>query len=717
MFTLAKSKTTFLDAITSPAELKRLSVKELQDLAAEVRDEIVGNLSRTGGHLASNLGIVEITLGLHHVFESPKDTILWDVGHQCYVHKMLTGRRAQFKTLRQFKGLSGFVDPAESEHDAFIAGHSSTSISLAVGMAIARDHLKQNHKVIAVIGDGGLTGGMALEAINHLGHIQRNVLIILNDNEMSISENLGGFAQYMKRIKETFFYKDIKSKLDQIEGRLDEVQLTPAVWEMILSVKKQAKERFDTPGIVFEKLGVNYSGPIDGHDVGAVVHALEAVKDKTTPQILHIITQKGRGYAPAEKDSIKYHGVSAFSLEPPLTEKIEPAEPAKPKPKTYSDIFSEALIELAALEPNMVAITPATAEGSGLVKFGKVWPDRFFDVAICEQHAVTMAAGMAKAGLKPVVSIYSTFLQRAMDQVIHDVAIMNMPVIFGIDRGGLVEDGETHQGVFDVTMLTAVPNFTVLAPANARELRNMIFSALKLNKGPVAIRFPREKAVECENLEGFQFIDYTRWEVINSGSLGFIRAENNGSAVKNTQSLDLEPQTSITEKSHTANIQSDSVQSASRLVTADGAQPRAAQPRAAQPRGAARVDIVLLAYGAMVETAKQALSELLKDGIDAALINARSAKPLDTDMLHELLGLPGVKVVTLEEACLNGGFGAAVLQFASQAKVSDLSSKQADIYCVGLPDHFVEHGARNILLDQNGLSVQKVTEFVRRLTS
>jgi 1-deoxy-D-xylulose-5-phosphate synthase len=682
MFTLAKSKTTFLDAITTPAELKRLSIKELQDLAAEVREEIVGNLSRTGGHLASNLGIVEITLGLHRVFESPKDTILWDVGHQCYVHKMLTGRRAQFKTLRQFKGLSGFVDPAESEHDAFIAGHSSTSISLAVGMAIARDHLKQNHKVIAVIGDGGLTGGMALEAINHLGHIQRNVLIILNDNEMSISENLGGFAQYMKRIKETFFYKDIKSKLDQIEGRLDEVKLTPAVWEMILSVKKQAKERFDTPGIVFEKLGVNYSGPIDGHDVSAVVNALEAVKDKTTPQILHIITQKGRGYAPAEKDSIKYHGVAAFSLEPPLTEKLEPAEPAKPKPKTYSDIFSEALIELAALEPNMVAITPATAEGSGLVKFGKVWPDRFFDVAICEQHAVTMAAGMAKAGLKPVVSIYSTFLQRAMDQVIHDVAIMNMPVIFGIDRGGLVEDGETHQGVFDVTMLSAVPNFTVLAPANARELRNMVYSALKLNKGPVAIRFPREKAVETEDLEGFDFIDYTHWEVVNPGAIGFTQSENNGSALKNSQLV-------------------------GHSFTAAGA----------SIGGSVKTNIVLLAYGAMVETARQALPELLKAGVEATLINARSAKPLDSEMLHELIGLPDLKIITLEEACLNGGFGAAVLQFAAQARVFHPARRQADIFCIGLPDHFVEHGARNILLDENGLSVQKVTEFVRRLTS
>ena len=651
MYTLSKPTTCFLDAITSPQELKRLSAKELQDLAAEVRQEIVGNLSKTGGHLASNLGIVEITLGLHNVFNSPQDTILWDVGHQGYVHKMLTGRRSHFKTLRQYKGLSGFVTPVESEHDGFIAGHSSTSISLAVGMAIARDHLKRKNKVIAVIGDGGLTGGMALEAINHLGHIQSDVIIVLNDNEMSISENLGGIAQYMKRIKETFFYKDIKSKLDLIEDSLDEVKLTPAVWEMILSVKKQAKDRFDTPGIVFEKLGINYSGPIDGHDVSAVINAFNAVKDKSTPQLVHVITRKGKGYEPAEKDSIKYHGVSAFSLEAPLTEKIEPLQPVKAKAKTYSDIFSEALIELAEVEPNMVAITPATAEGSGLVKFGKVYPKRFFDVAICEQHAVTMAAGMAKAGLKPVVSIYSTFLQRALDQVIHDVAILKMPVIFGIDRGGLVEDGETHQGVFDIAMLRTIPNFTLLAPRNATELRNMLYSALKKNAGPVAIRFPREKAVESEVIAPFEYVDYTVWETVTS-----INAASTSS------------------------------------------------------------DVVLLAYGAMVETAKEAMKSLEKTSSKVTLINARSAKPLDEALLKKLLGNSQARIVTLEEGTVAGGFGAAVLEFASQEKFAHPEVKLADVYCMGIADHFVEHGARSILLNENNLSAVKVTEFVLKIS-
>lgn len=642
MHTLTKPPTSFLDAVLTPAELKGLSAHQLKSLAEEIRQELVTNLSKTGGHLASNLGIVEITLGLHHVFNTPDDAILWDVGHQCYIHKMLTGRRDRFDTLRQYKGLSGFISPVESEHDAFVAGHSSTSVSLAVGMAIARDHLKKDNKVIAVIGDGGLTGGMALEAINHLGHIQRDVIIILNDNEMSISENLGGFSQYMKRIKETFFYQDIKSKLDQIEGSLDEVRLTPNVWELILQVKKTAKERIDTPGIVFEKLGINYSGPVDGHDVQAVIEALRQAKDKHTPQIIHIITQKGKGYAPAEEDAIKYHGVPAFTIELPLKEKVEPAQPAKAKAKTYSDVFTQALIDIAELEPNLVAITPATAEGSGLVKFGKAYPERFFDVAICEQHAVTMAAGMAKAGLKPVVSIYSTFLQRAMDQVIHDVGIMNLPVIFGIDRGGLVEDGETHQGVFDVAYMRAVPNFTVLAPKDAEELRNMVFTAVRKSTGPVAIRFPRDKAVNAEHDHPLREIDFRRWELEH-------KAEGN---------------------------------------------------------------VVLLAYGAMVEAARQALAAMQSAGLDATIVNARSAKPLDQKMLRSFVHDAGLKIVTLEEGCLTGGFGSAVLEFAAAERIKNPATRQADIVCLGIPDQFVEHGARSILLKDNGLSPERIAEFV-----
>lgn len=647
MQTLAKSKLepSFLDAITGPGEVKKLKPAQLVELAREIRQEIIFNLNKTGGHLASNLGVVEITLALHHVFETPKDCILWDVGHQAYIHKMLTGRRNQFATLRQYQGLSGFISPAESEHDAFVAGHSSTSVSLAVGMAIAKDHLKENRKIIALIGDGGLTGGMALEALNHLGHIQKNVLIILNDNDMSISENVGGYSQYMKRIKETYFYKDIKKKIDWIEDKLDMVPLDPKLMNLITSVKQVAKDKLENPGIVFEKLGINYSGPIDGHDVEAVINALNKVKDLEAPHILHLITRKGKGFTPAEEDSIKYHGVKAHSLEPTLKEKIEAKDPDSNTNKglTYSHVFTDALLDCAELEPNMVAITPATAEGSGLVKFGKAYPERFFDVAICEQHAVTMAAGMAKMGLKPVVSIYSTFLQRALDQVIHDVAIMNLPVIFGIDRGGLVEDGETHQGQFDLAFLRSIPNFTVLAPKDAIELRQMVYSALRNLSGPVAIRFPREKAEDNYLLNGvacdFKEFDYKTWEVIKSG----------------------------------------------------------------------KSNKVILACGAMLAPALEAACQLnskIEGGV--TVVNARSIKPLDLKMLASFANEhgPDLHLITVEEGASSGGFGSAVLEWAS-----DLS-KRPRVSIMGLPDRFIQHGDRNLLLQEVGLTAKAIIEKV-----
>lgn len=633
--TLLQSRTTILSGIKSPEDLKGLSFVQLKQLAEEIRQQVIQSVSKTGGHLASNLGVVETTLALHYVFDSPGDKIIWDVGHQAYVHKMLTGRCADFETLRQYQGLSGFINPLESPHDPFLAGHSSTSISLAVGMAIARDRLNQDHKIVALIGDGGLTGGMALEAINHLGHMHRNVLIILNDNEMSISENLGGFSQYMKRIKESFFYRDLKEKIDEIEIQLDDMQLHPGIRDLIKSVKRQAKQRFDTPGIVFDKLGINYSGPVDGHDVEAVIESLQKLKDRPGPQLLHLITQKGKGYEPAEQDSIKYHGVSAFSLE-----KVEPVQEIKPKAKTYSDVFTQSLIELAEIEPNMVAITPATAEGSGLVKFGKVYPQRFFDVAICEQHAVTMAAGMAKAGLLPVVSIYSTFLQRAIDQVIHDVAILNLPVIFGIDRGGLVEDGETHQGVFDIAHLRAIPNLSVWAPSDTRELRNMLYTALKQKQGPVAIRFPRDKALNAEE-SSFEMIEPQRWPLVELGN-----------------------------------------------------------------------DAVILAYGAMVEVCKQASILLKKQGINVGLVNARTCKPLDENCLQSLMSTGQVPIFTAEEGVVSGGFGSAVLEWISAYRLRQKLAYQPLVVNLGVKDAFVEHGARQKLLDLQGLTAARVAEQV-----
>ena len=643
----------FVELELSHEQLKRMSISDLEALSAQLRADLISSVAKTGGHLASNLGIVEITLALHRVFNSPKDKLVWDVGHQTYIHKMLTGRKQRFDTLRQYKGLAGFVTPVESEHDSFVAGHSSTSISLAVGMAIARDQLGEKHKVVAIIGDGGLTGGMALEALNHLGHIQKDMIIVLNDNEMSISENLGGFSQYMKRIKETFFYKDIKEKLDLIEDELDDVKLEPQIWDLISTVKKQARNRIETPGIVFEKLGINYSGPIDGHDVKAVVEAFERVKDLSGPQLVHVITQKGKGYGPAEADSIKYHGVSAFT-----PEKVEPAQTAteaKPKAKTYSQVFTEALIDIARENENLVAITPATAEGSGLVQFGKTYPERFFDVAICEQHAVTMAAGLAKAGLLPVVSIYSTFLQRAVDQVIHDVAILNLPVIFGIDRGGLVEDGETHQGVFDISYMRSIPNMRVFAPRNAQELRNILYTLTVEPIGPAAVRFPRDKAIDATGEMPFEKIDLTKWEWLS-------------------------PTQSPCETWYSDN----------------------------QP--------VLLAYGAMVDVALNFKAELQANGIEPVIINARSCKPMDLETLNFVLNSAS-KVITLEEGALTGGFGAGVLEHSMSLKVSKPKAKLADIACLAIADGFVEHGARNILLANCGLSKERVIEFVRSFVS
>ena len=649
--------------VSSPQNLKELSLEQLETLSSELREAIILNLSKTGGHLASNLGMIETTIALHYVFNSPTDKLIFDVGHQCYAHKLLTGRQNSFNTLRQYKGLSGFINPNESVHDAFLAGHSSTSISLGLGMSIARDILNEDHNIVIIIGDGGLTGGMALEALNHLGHIQKNVLIILNDNEMSISNNIGGIYHYMKRLKETFFYKDIKDKINLIETNLSVNHLNPNVLNLIHNVKEQASQRFETPGIVFEKLGINYYGPTDGHNLQAIIRELENIKDIKKPKLLHLITQKGKGFAPAEADAIKYHGVSSSflnNLDSSKTDKIEPDY--KPKTSTYSDVFAQTLIELAQIEPNMVALTPATAEGSGLVKFGNLYPKRFFDVAICEQHAVTCAAGMAKAGLKPIVSIYSTFLQRAIDQIIHDVAILNLNVLFCIDRAGLVEDGETHQGAFDISLLRTIPNLKILAPKDANELKDMIYTALasKQINGPIAIRYPRDKAYNFttnSNNHEFKLIDFTKWEYLHKA------------------------------KNH---------------------------------------KVVVLATGSMIEQLEPGFKTNSHLTNYASLVNARCLKPLDHNLLKLLLNDHNIQtIVTVEEGALSGGFGSSVLEWYHNQE-NEIETYTANlpvktrinfprIVNIGLKDTFIEHGQRSILLDQNGLNSHKLIKRIEQL--
>ncbi len=471
-----------LEKIDSPIKLREFSEQELLQLAIELRQFLIETLSRTGGHFASNLGVVELTIALHYVFNTPDDRIVWDVGHQSYPHKILTGRREAMSGIRQAKGIAGFPKRSESIYDAFGVGHSSTSISAALGMAIAKRQLGLNDQVIAVIGDGALTAGMAFEALNHAGDLDANILVILNDNDMSISENVGGLSNYLAKVLSSPLYTSMREGSKHILTRL------PTVQEFARRTEEHVKGMV-VPGTLFEELGFNYIGPIDGHNLSNLVTTLKNVKHLKGPQFLHIVTQKGKGYPNAEENPCGYHGVTAFD---PKTGKMAAKTASTP---SYTQIFSDWLCDMAAEEQGLIGITPAMREGSGLVEFSKRYPDRYFDVGIAEQHSVTLAAGLACEGLKPVVAIYSTFLQRAYDQLIHDVAIQNLPVLFAIDRAGLVgADGPTHSGLFDLCYLRCIPNILLMVPADENECRQMLTTGLKYN-GPSAVRYPRGNGI------------------------------------------------------------------------------------------------------------------------------------------------------------------------------------------------------------------------------
>lgn len=474
-----------LDKVNSPKDLKGLSINELKQLAQELRAMIISTVSKTGGHLASSLGVVEITLALHRVFDTPRDKIIWDVGHQCYAHKIITGRKDQFPTLRQYGGLSGFPKREESEFDVFDTGHSSTSISAALGIALARDRKGEDYNVIAVIGDGSLTGGMSFEALNYAGDLGRKLIVVVNDNKMSIGRNVGALSQYLNRLRTDPVYYRGKEEIQQLMKRLPHGSRVVKLAERL----KGSVKYLVVPGIMFEELGFTYLGPIDGHDIEAVMNVLSSAKTVKGPVMVHLVTQKGKGYPPAEKKPDKFHGIGSFDIPSGLASK-------KSGPPSYTQVFSETLTDLAASRPDIVAITAAMPSGTGLDVFARSYPQRFFDVGIAEQNAVTIAAGMATQGLKPVVAIYSTFLQRAYDQVIHDVCLQNLPVIFAVDRAGIVgEDGETHHGVFDLSYLRPIPNLVVMAPKDENELRNMLLTALDYGKGPIAFRYPRGKGI------------------------------------------------------------------------------------------------------------------------------------------------------------------------------------------------------------------------------
>ena len=505
-----------IEEIKSPQDIKGLNVEELKALVEELRGLIIERVSKNGGHLASNLGVVELTVAMHYVFNSPRDKFIWDVGHQSYSHKLLTGRYGLFHTLRKFGGLSGFPKRNESPHDPFGTGHSSTSISAALGILEARDKRKDDFKVIAVIGDGALTGGLAFEGLNQAGHMKKDLIVILNDNEMSISPNVGAMSTYLHKVLTGTFYKKFRQETRALlEG-------IPKIGESVAKIAGRAEgslKGFFLPGGLFQDLGFNYLGPIDGHDLPLLIATLTSIRTATEPIFLHIVTQKGKGYKFSEDDPCIFHGIGPFEIETGEVNGIKQASEAQEcECISYSEGFGRALVEAASVDERIIAITAAMTEGTGLTVFSEKFPDRFYDVGIAEPHAVTFAAGLASQGLRPVIAVYSTFLQRAYDEVIHDVCIQNLPVIFAIDRAGIVgEDGPTHQGLFDISFLRNVPNLMIMAPADLSELRTMLMTALK-HEGPSAIRYPRGKASEEQRVSTGNAVIAGKAEVLLEGN-------------------------------------------------------------------------------------------------------------------------------------------------------------------------------------------------------
>ena len=594
-----------LENISGAEDVRKLSLKEQKILAKEVRRFIIEKMSDNGGHLASNLGVVELTIALFHTLNLPKDKIVWDVGHQCYTHKILSGRRDDFALLRKYKGISGFPKRDESPYDCFNTGHSSTSISAALGIAEGRDILGEDYTVLAVIGDGALTGGMAYEALNNASKMKKNFIIILNDNEMSIAKNVGGMSTYLNGIRSHKGYTRFKENLASGLGKI------PLVGNHLVERLKNTKNSIKqllVPGMLFENMGLTYLGPVDGHNLHALEQVIHEAKRIDHAVLVHVVTNTGKGYVPADQNPSAFHGVGPFHIATGKSKK-ESSE------KSYTDIFAESLIKEGKENKKIVAITAAMPDGTGLDKFEKLFPKRFFDVGIAEAHAVTSAAGLASAGLKPVFAVYSSFLQRAYDQLVHDVCLQKLPVVFAIDRAGLVgADGETHQGIFDISYLRSIPNMTIMAPKNAKELAEMLHFALRF-QGPIAIRYPRGTAYQ-----GFsdkqEPIEYGKAEI---------------------------------------------------LIEEPG-------------------EIALLALGSMVSTGEHIVEKMAKKGVKLSLVNARFAKPIDTDILDSLAEKGYRKILTLEEGVRSGGYGEAVLSYM------EAHHKEIVVENITLPDAYVEHG-------------------------
>ncbi len=627
--------TLFLNNINTPDDLKKLGVDKLPLLAQELRDIIIKTVSSSGGHLASSLGAVELVIGLHYCLNAPKDKIIWDVGHQAYAHKLLTGRRDRFNTLRKINGLSGFPNRFESEYDVFTTGHGSTSISTALGMAMARDLKNESYKVVSIIGDASLGGGMAFEALNHAGHLNKKILVILNDNEMSISKSVGALSKYLNRIIAAPVYNKIRK---DVEGLLKRV---PWFGFRVVRSARRLEEGLKSllvPGMLFQEMGFRYFGPIDGNDIEAVVSMLKNIVDMEGPVLLHVVTKKGKGYRHAEDIPEKFHGVGSFDVSTGK-KKIPNEEKDLEGKTTFTNAFSEVIIEAAKSDKRIITITAAMPEGTGLDKFAKLFPDRFFDVGMAEQHAVGFGAGLANSGLKPVVAIYSSFLQRSYDQIIHDVCLQNLNVIFMLDRAGLVgEDGPTHHGVFDIAYLRSLPNMVVMAPKDEEELKDMFKFSISYNKGPIAIRYPRGESFSSRKNEIKTPTALGKSELLKQGK-----------------------------------------------------------------------DLTILSVGYMSGISLEVANLLLEEGLDCEVINARFIKPLDMDMIINSI-LKTKKLFTIEEGVVTSGFGSFVLE-----SIIDKVPKDIIIKNIGLPDKFIEHGERSILLDRYDLSVEKLKEKVKTI--
>jgi 1-deoxy-D-xylulose-5-phosphate synthase len=616
----AMATTSLLSRIDSPADLRRLSRAELQTLATELRAYVLQSVSQTGGHLSSNLGTVELTIALHYVFNTPEDRLVWDVGHQTYAHKILTGRRDRMHTLRQLNGISGFPRRDESEYDTFGTAHSSTSISAALGMALAAKIKGEKRKAVAIIGDGAMSAGMAFEAMNNAGvshgGLHADMLVVLNDNDMSISPPVGALNKYLARLMSGKFYATARESAKSV------LKNAPPLFELARRFEEHAKGMV-VPGTIFEEFGFNYVGPIDGHDLDSLIPTLENLRDLPGAQFLHVVTKKGMGYKLAEADPVNYHGPGKFD---PAVGLVKPATAPK---TTFTQVFGQWLCDMAEADPKLVGITPAMREGSGMVEFHRRFPQRYHDVGIAEQHAVTFAAGLACEGLKPVVAIYSTFLQRGYDQLIHDVAIQNLPVMFALDRAGLVgADGATHAGAYDIAYLRCIPNMGLIAPADENECRMALSTAYRRDH-PVAVRYPRGAGAGVEVQRNLDELPWGRGEVRRKGER-----------------------------------------------------------------------IAILAFGTLLYPALTAAERL-----NATVANMRFIKPLDAELVAELARTHEA-IVTLEEGCVMGGAGSAVMEALHAAGLA------TPVLALGLPDEFIEHGDPVKLMALNGLDADGIATQV-----